>query len=181
MGPVITKGYRMQFPSLRRLAGRAVLVRGAVATAALVMLAGLLSPALAATTTKPYSATASPASVSAGATVSGWFAITNGANPQTLGSANITLPSGLTVSGTSSDTGSVSVSGNVIQLRNLNLSPGATATVSFSLTAACGSSGGSWASVVKQSNAFNGPPGNDFSLSGTVPTTTVTGSCSLAF
>lgn len=162
---------------------RGALVRGAVAATAAVLLAGLISPALAGSpTTKPYSDTASPGSIGAGATVSGSFSITNLASPQSLGSAEITPPSGLTISSpTVQPSGTAYLSGGKLELRNLNLAAGATVTASFGLTAACGSIGGSWTSVVKQSNAFNGPPGNNFTISGSEPSTFVSGSCHLAF
>jgi hypothetical protein len=151
-------------------------------------LVGLVLPAaLADTTTKPVLVTVSPASVSAGATVDLRIDITNEANPQSLGSANLTPPAGISVSDLAlSAPGDLSVSGSTIQLRDLNLAPNGTITITGSLTAACGSVGGDWIVKIKQSNNFNGPPGNDFILDLQAPdvssiTTTVSGSCYLAF
>ena len=133
------------------------------------------------TATKPYSAAAAPASLGAGDSVAATFTITNGAANQDIGSLNITPPAGLTVSNPSSDKGSATLIGGVITVRNMSLDPGYSATVSFILSASCGSTGGAWSSAVKQSNDFNGPPGNNFTLTGGNPVTTVSGACTLAF
>src|SRR5205809_786487 len=76
--------------------------------------------------------------------------------------------------------------GNVIRLRSLSLAPGSTATVTFQAEATCVA--GSYASsiVVKQSNDFNGNPGNNFvqmpgSLDPGSVSTTVNGACQLNF
>lgn len=109
---------------------------------------------------------------------------------QMLGSANLTVPTGLGLtidtSGSSSSTNyatyaSTSTS-TTLQLRNLNLSPGGYVTVAFYVNAssACGS--GTWTIQAKQANDFSGA-GNDFSP----PTATsgltsqITGGCHLAW
>ncbi|HEX5465399.1 MAG TPA: carboxypeptidase-like regulatory domain-containing protein [Candidatus Limnocylindrales bacterium] len=150
-------------------------------TSSLLLLSGILSPAFVAAGTKPYSDGATPESIGAGASVAGTFSITNENRSQTLGSANITPPADMTVTGATSDVGTLKVSGGVIELRDLDLAYPDSVTVSFTLTAPCGASSGQWSTDVKQSNAFNGPPGNGFTNVGSDPTTAVVGSCSLAF
>lgn len=149
------------------------------------MAAILLQSSVAATTTKPYSAVITPSPIPGGATTPLTFSITNNASPQTLGSLNLTAPPGFsnanyvfvqgtgTVDQTSSQT--------VLKLRNLNLAPNATVSVSMDSTAPCTNppSTYTWSLTVKQSNDFNGPPGNNFT--GNQPTTEVNGSCTLAW
>ena len=154
---------------------------------ALLLAAALAGPAaIADTTTKPALATITPASMAAGATVPFQVVITNQASPQSLGAANLTPPAGppaLTVSGVSlTGAGDIEVSGSTIKLRNLNLAPGGSVTVTGNLTAPCSSTGGPWTIAIKQANNFSGPPGNDFVLAeGSSTSTTVSGSCHLEF
>ena len=144
----------------------------------------------AATTTKPYTATwltasgpiANPPNSLGipGGSATLTLRITNNANPQSLGSANITPPQGYTLTGGS-------VVGNTLQLRNLNLAPAASVDVTINVTTPCLAGGPSqaWTLVVKQANNFSGPPGNDFvRAAGTAaPSTfaTVPPSCLLRF
>jgi hypothetical protein len=113
--------------------------------------------------------------------------LTNTASPQSLGSANVTVPNGYKLnSGTLSPAvGTATKSGNTLQLRNLNLAPSSFVDVSINVTAPCGGSAQvPWALTVKQANNFSGPPGNDFVLqSGEVaPTTSAPASgCLLRF
>lgn len=174
---------------------RALLARASVLTTAAFLLGAMLTPTMASVTTnKTYSDAAAPGSISAGQTVTGaTFSITNTNDQQTLGSANITPPSGVTIapsplsvsfaSGASTSGVSAAVdSGGAIELRNLNLAYNDTVTLTFTLTAACGATGGSWGTQVKQSNSFNGPPGNDFTNSADDPSLAITGAgCYLAF
>ena len=90
-----------------------------------------------------------------------------------LGSANLTPPAGFSVNGASypaCSTCTVSVVGNVVELRNLSLIPGATVVLSMSVsTPASGYTVASaptspWTIVSKQSNDFSGPPGNDVNV-----------------
>src|SRR5207249_4700247 len=80
-----------------------------------------------------------------------------------------------------SPTGSSSFSASTVSLRGLSLPPGGTMTVLIH-TVVCVSGTATWTATIKQSNDFNGPPGNDY-----VPdqltnlTTTTSGSCHLAF
>ena len=118
---------------------------------------------------KTYTASIGPGTAEAG---SHRFVATlhNTSTQHAMGSANITPPSPLMITATSqpvvneTETGTASVRHNVLELRQLGLAPGATATVSFTAEAACDADGGVWAVAAKQANNFNGPPGNDFAL-----------------
>ncbi len=112
--------------------------------------------------------------------------VTNEAGTQSLGSMDLTVPAGfsaISVSGLSF--GSASISGNVVELRDLGLAPGGTMTFTVDATPpeACTAVTYTWGALAKQSNNFNGPPGNEFALdtdsqlSTTVPAVT----CHLAF
>lgn len=157
----------------------------AIALSSLGLLMGALMPLAAAdTTNKAAYVDVSPAAAAPGSTVDFEFTIRNGASSQQLGSANVTAPPGFGVvsaSVLSGSSGTSSVSSNTVQLRNLGLAFNATVVVEVVAVTPC-SGGGDWAFVVKQSNDFNGPPGNDFVV---VPdpnvTTTINGSCQLAF
>jgi hypothetical protein len=99
-----------------------------------------------------------------------------------LGSANLTPPTGFTVTGATlpaSCSGcTVSIVGNVVKLRSLGVPPGGSVTVGMTVgdTAAQGclvpnqvpnptnSPLCAWTSEVKQSNDFSGPPCNDLRL-----------------
>ncbi len=132
----------------------------------------------AATTTKPYTATwvggsgevANPPNQLAVAQGSNTLTlrIFNDASQQTLGSANITPPSGYTLqAGSSVSQGDApTLSGNTLQLRNLNLATSSSLDVTIKVSATCTNSSAfvAWTLRVKQANNFSGPPGNDFSL-----------------
>jgi hypothetical protein len=108
--------------------------------------------------------------------------IENTSNTAQLGSANVTTPAGIGPSGaTVSPAGSASVVGQLIELRNLNLAAGDTATVSISAEVECDNShpGYTWTIQAKQANDFNGQPGND--IPGNSPTTSIPGNCGLIF
>jgi hypothetical protein len=125
---------------------------------------------------KLYTLTASPDSVcftGTGQTQQFTLTVTNQSRNTRVGSANITAPSFITLTpgslgGAPADS---SLDGNVVQLRNLNLSAqGAIRTVTVSATiSAVGT--GNWASVAKQSNDFADEPGpgNLVTLQGSPP------------
>jgi len=146
-----------------------------------VLFAGLAS---ADTDTKPFTATVSVspdatldtvADAWAGATPTITISIRNDASPQTLGSANITVPAGIVPD-------PPLTTGDVIELRNLNLAPGATASVSLTARIPCvpDAAGYPWDVQVKQSNDFNGT-GNDFTPTTAPPRLYGAGLCSLRF
>jgi hypothetical protein len=162
------------------------------ATLALVAAAGAVSHGVTASATtctgKCALGTLSPSALGAGSTTTMSFALTNEANPQSLGSADLTAPTGFVIPPsqpppvTSAGTATVSSDGTSLDLRSLNLAPGATATVSFEVTAPCAMPSPTWSLVVKQANNFSGPPGNNFvNDPSSALTTTVSGSCLLSF
>jgi hypothetical protein len=138
--------------------------------ASFFMLMALAVPAMGATESKPYSAAAT-GSVDAGFDGTVSVSITNLTDPQPIGSANITVPAELNVGGTHP---------SVIELRNLGILPGETRSFPISVRAQCTPATAEWTIEVKQSNDFNGT-GNDFFLEGDQPTTSIDGTCSLAF
>jgi hypothetical protein len=140
-----------------------------------ILLAGLAG---AATDTKPFTATVSVqggGDAWAGSTPTIRISITNNASPQTLGSANITVPPGIVPD-------PPLPGGNVIKLRNLNLPPGATTYVDVRARIPCvpDPAGYPWETYVKQSNDFNGT-GNDFTPTPARPRLFGAGVCSLTF
>jgi hypothetical protein len=163
--------------ALRRWRRRNVLASALV----LVLAAIVLQSSAAGTSSKPYTATITPTTLVGGTTTSVTFSITNNANPQTLGSVNLTAPSGFSnasyVIASGPGTIDPTSTSTVLKLRNLNLAPSAKVTVTMDTTAPCAGGSYPWSLKVKQSNDFNGPPGNDFS--GVAPTTQVTGGCTL--
>jgi len=120
------------------------------------------------TTTKPYTASFDSGPLAGGGTVHVNLAIHNLANPQALGSANVTAASSgsssFTIVRATASQGDATVVSGVLRLRNLNLAPGATANVDITVKTPCTAGSYTWSLVAKQSNGFNGPPGNDFTL-----------------
>src|SRR5262249_15423720 len=72
--------------------------------------------------------------------------------------------------------------GAVLQLRNLNLAPGKSVSVSATATMPCNPTAApyTFTTQVKQSNDFLGT-GNDFTITGAQPAVAIIGQCSLAF
>jgi hypothetical protein len=142
---------------------------------------------------KTFSATVGPAPLVAGA----WYGaaeraatpilltITNISNQAQLGSANVTVPDGLVLTGASVPLPATATSANppVIELRNLDLQPGESVVVGVSAQVECApnpSHSYEWTFTVKQANDFNGTPGNNLAPYG--PTTSsVAGQCGLEF
>jgi len=159
----------------------------AVCLVALMAACAAASEAPATTTGKQYTLNVSPSSVGAGSSTrfSATFANLPGQQQQ-LGSANLTVPAGFTLVAAemaSGASGTVTASGNTVQLRNLALQPGSSLTVYVTATAPCAATTGTWSGLAKQSNDFNGPPGNNFTIAaaGSSLTATVTGACALRF
>jgi hypothetical protein len=113
-----------------------------------------------ATPNKPYSAVLTAGADASGLTVTALITNPTTAQQQ-IGSANLTPPPGYTLSGGGSvSPGTFSVVRNVVELRNLNLAPGQSATATIDVTSSpC--SAGSWGIIAKQANDFSGLPGND--------------------
>ncbi len=159
-----------------------------LATAALIIALAVPSAVFAAD--KEFTATVAPGPLFAGASYGEGarssdfvtLTITNVSNQARLGSANVTPPSGIAATAATSSVGTnpAPVVGGIIQLRNLDLAPGASVTVSISARVECASDGAyTWSFAVKQANDFNGT-GNDLTQSGTT-TNTVVGSCAIAW
>jgi hypothetical protein len=134
---------------------------------------------------KCYRVDLAPASFVAGSTAQVTASIKNESGGQSLGSSNLTAPSGYTIShlGTPSR-GTATQVGQQIQFRNLALPVGQSATVTFTLQTPNTAASSPWTSTAKQSNDYNGT-GNDFVLDPasartTTTTTTTTGNGSTA-
>jgi hypothetical protein len=143
----------------------------------LALLAMCCLAAPAAAQPKPYTVVISPATVPGNSHQSFTATITNKSSQQTLGSANLTVPTGFTNLSASVDVGTAAVSGSVVQLRNIAVAPGGgTRAVTVGANVPCRSNL-AWTVAAKQSNDFNGT-GNDFDLAaGSSLTTTVNGDC----
>ena len=151
-----------------------------------LVLAAVLLPAAAQAATKPYTVVVSPASVAAGSRATFATRVSNPASgKQQVGAVRLTAPSALALVAGSvalSGTGTVAVAGNVVTLNDLSLQPGKSVDLTLSADVPCSSGPLTWAASAKQSNQFNGPPGNDLTLvQPSSLTTSVTGQCGLRF
>ncbi|HEX4529106.1 MAG TPA: hypothetical protein VIA11_06775 [Acidimicrobiia bacterium] len=139
-----------------------------VATVVALLASVFAGAGFSATTSKPFKTDITPNSVAAGSSTDFTAKITNEASPQQLGSANITAPTGFTITGVvvvSAPSGATATRvGNVVQVRNLALPPGSAAIFTISAAAPSTPTSAAWTVTAKQSNDFNGPPGNDFTL-----------------
>lgn len=123
----------------------------------------------------------SPGSIAGGAQVTFQATVTNLTSPQHLGSANLTVPAGFSVVSASTPAGTATPSGNVVQLRALDIQPGASLTVTVVADVPCTAGTFTWSAPAKQDNDFSGPPGNDFGpLRDSSLTTSVSGACAAA-
>jgi len=164
----------------------------AIATAATVTLAPVVAvlattaPADAAicpsAATKCFRVDVAPSSFVAGASVKFTITITNEAPTQTLGSSNIDAPAGYTLTHSEPpSSGSATLVGNEIQLRNMNLPPGSADVVTVTADTPVAPGAGAWVATAKQSNDYNGT-GNDFVLdpNSSATTTATSGSAGCA-
>jgi hypothetical protein len=128
---------------------------------------------------KCYLAAVTPSGGVAGVNQAFTVKVTNEATTQTLGSMQVTAPSGYVVTGASGGTAS-HTSGSAVFLY-LGLSPGQSAVLTVDATAPCGGGTSAWGMDAKQSNQFNGS-GNDFQIDpASLLSVTASGSCKLAF
>lgn len=129
----------------------------------------------AATTTKPYTASFAPIpplTVAGGSPATITLTLTNLANPQSLGSADVTAAklgsSSFTITGAAIvGAGSVdpTSTSTLLKLRNLNIQPnGGQRSITINVTTQCAAGDYTWGVRAKQSNDFSGPPGNDFTF-----------------
>jgi hypothetical protein len=152
---------------------------GAVLLIALMGACAMATPAGAAN--KPYSVVVSSSTApGAGQVLQATF--TNRSAPQHIGSANLTVPAAFTaVSASVEGPGTVTRTGNVVQLRNLDIAPGDSLTVTVVANVPCVVGNNTWSVIAKQANDFSGPPGNDFGpLVDSNLTTSVTGCSGVA-
>lgn len=185
---------------VRPTGGAVGFMRGGLTLLVLAAVVIAVGSAGAATSTKYYSASIVPNNVQAGSSAAQFtLTLTNTtASTQTLGSANFTPPPGWTIgapaAGTTqavtSDQGTnwnVSNVSNVIQFRATTsgdaIAPGHSVSATVTTSVPCSAVGtkAAWTTQAKQSNSFNGPPGNDFVRTGSDPSVTISaGSGSLA-
>jgi hypothetical protein len=150
----------------------------------------LVQSGSAATATKPYTANFTPGSVAGGSSVQIGLDITNLSSNQSLGSANVTAASSasgdqfsITSAIPTVDVDPTSTT-TLLKLRNLNLAPNTTLHVTITVTTPCTAADYTWGIQAKQSNDFNGPPGNAFTFqtSGSnLITSVAAGGCKLAW
>lgn len=153
---------------------------------AVVIVAAGTATAPASTTSKPFSAVVAPGAVTAGATASFIVTLKNLTSQQQLGSADVTIPAGFEPRSFAVPASATPqpLTGSKIALRNLGLAPGASLTIAVTADVLCTAPAtATWGVVAKQSNNFQGPPGNDLALvpSASSLTTAVTGACKLRF
>ncbi len=141
---------------------------------------------------KPYSAfisappsataTTTTATTSVGGTSAVGIRLRNDTKTQKLGAANITVPSGVVVQPGSvvltPSKGSATLAGNVIKLRDVDVKPGGSVSVTFAAVVPCtaGAASYQFGIAAKQSNDFNGK-GNDLDLVTPLPVLAGVGSC----
>jgi hypothetical protein len=176
--------------NMRAALRKVPVVVGLAAAVGALVLPGSASTA---STTKTYTANicatgpclppVTPPNLAGGATTTVALTIANKAGTQSLGSVNVTAPAGFTVNSVLPSPPGSGVSGGVITLRNLNIPAGGTQTLTINVKVPCQPPANpGWTITAKQSNDFNGPPGNNFTLvAPSSLTTPVTGACKLVF
>jgi hypothetical protein len=156
----------------------------------IILLGTMLATTAFAAAEKSFGATVAPEPLVAGA----WYGegaraaspivltLTNTSAQATLGSANVTAPDGIVMTGgTTTTAGTATVVGGVLQLRTLGLAPNTSVVVGIDAQVECAANHASytWGFVVKQANDFNGV-GNDLAQDAPV-TNSVTGTCGIEF
>lgn len=172
---------------------RSTLIVAAFAIGAIGLLATIVPDAVAATTSKPYAVTVSPICATAAPGTAFTVVFTNeNQNSQSIGSVDLTSPfavSNAVAVGSAGTTSTTTIawgtsSPYVIHLRNLNVAPRGgtlTLTITDDLTGVADGAYG-WTVAAKQSNDFNGPPGNSFFLvTAHSSLSTFVGGCHLEF
>ena len=138
---------------------------------------------------KTYTATVTPDEVGAGASATFDVTLANTSTQHTLGSANVSVPSGLKINSVTASPEGI-VDGwdeTTVRLRDLALPPQPPSgepfktTVQVQAAVPCVEGTFTWEVVAKQANSFNGPPGNDFTLEHGNPVLNVVGECALRF
>jgi hypothetical protein len=129
-----------------------------LAALSMVFVGLLASGATAATTTKPYSVDITPACVPLSTSTQFKVTLRNTTKTQMLGSANVFAPAGYVITGANA-----TPDGSAAELRNLNLAPGGTTTAFFTASSSVAGAA-DWSIIAKQSNDYNGSPGNNLTL-----------------
>lgn len=196
--PELMEGYKMNLFRTVRTQGKWAMFLATAFTLCLTASAG------AASGSKPYALTIAPGTptyetasgqVASGETVGITATVKNETSTQQLGSANLFWPAGFNVVSASASVGSASLAkscsylgasgGPCVELRQLNLAPGTSATITLSVTTpACQQgSGFGWHAEAKQANNYSGSPGNDltYDVSHSQPNSTLDGACSLSW
>ena len=154
----------------------------AVAAAALVLVAAPAAQAHGGT--RAFSLVVAPSSVPAGAQTTLTATLKNRSTYDKLGSADITVPSGLTGVSVADPPGyaTATLSGGVIKVRDAKLAPGSSLAIAITATAPCGSGTLAWSATAKTESFFY-LPGSPMTLDvgASHLTTTVTGACALRF
>jgi hypothetical protein len=117
-------------------------------------------------TPKNYTANVAPSPVTGGMSRTFSFTFDNKAATQQLGSANVSIPAawGGTITGVSPSPSGSSFNGTTVFLRNMGVAAGTNKTFQITVSVPCLNAGNTWSVTAKQSNNFNGPPGNTFNL-----------------
>ena len=152
-------------------------IRGVVLLSALVGVCALAAPAVASAHT--YSVVVSPSSAEAGARVEFKATFTNKATDVKLGSADLTAPNGFTVVSASVPVGSATKAGNVVQLRNLFVQPGKSATATVVADVPCTAGDKTWSVVARKTGDFTGADSGP-RVNSQLTTTVTGGGCATA-
>ncbi len=171
--------------------GRSALITPVMALLAVLAMIPTTATAAPSAEVKPFRATLTPVAPTS-PTASLTLTLQNGSTNQQLGSADLYVPQGLTISNVQAPatfvSGPVTHEGityaGTVRLRNLAIAPSSSRTFADLLTASASCSGGAfgWGIRAKQSNNFQGPPGNDFVNVGNPLTTTfAANACGLRF
>jgi uncharacterized repeat protein (TIGR01451 family) len=117
---------------------------------------------------KQYTADVSPHTVAPSSAPSFTLTVTNKATTQSLGSCNLTPPSGFTLQSTGQPTiGSASIDGNVLQLRNLSIVATMSRSVTFVASTPAAEGTYTWSIDCRQANNYSpDQPSNAFVLDG---------------
>jgi hypothetical protein len=154
----------------------------AAVAAALVLVAAPMAQAHGGT--RAFSLVVAPSSVPAGAQTTLTATLKNRSSFDKLGSADITVPSGLTGVSVGDPPGyaTATISGGVIKVRDAKLAPGSSLAIAITATAPCGSGTLAWSATAKTEPFFY-LPGSPMTLDvgASQLTTTVTGACALRF
>jgi uncharacterized repeat protein (TIGR01451 family) len=142
----------------------------------LVLATGLTAHGAVISKKKLYSADVSPHAVTTDSVVEYTLTINNDATSQSLGSCNLTAPSGFALGAVTQHPtpGTATIDGNVLQLRNMSIPPLTSRTARFTATAPSDAGKYTWAIECRQANNYSpDQPSNRYTDSGSTLETTV--------